>query len=76
MTIAERIRREGMVKGQIMLIEKQLSKRFGGISPLLEKRLRDSNLDLLDKFGESIFDFQNLQDAEDWWKKYPDRGNA
>ncbi len=58
------------------LIQRLLNKRFGGISPALEKRLKDSRADLLDRFGESILDFQDLKDAERWWDRHSKKGNA
>ncbi len=84
MTIAERLKQEGRtegifegeVKGRMMLIQKQLNKRFGGISPALEKRLKDSRPDVIDRFGESIFDFKDLADAERWWDRHSVGGNA
>ena len=76
MTIAERFRQEGIAIGRIGLIQKQLSKRFGGVSPMLEKKLRNSDMNALDKFAESIFDFKNLNDAERWWEDHGNEGNA
>jgi predicted transposase/invertase (TIGR01784 family) len=76
MTIAERIKQEGRVEGRMMLIRKQLNKRFGEMSPDLEKKLKDSELDLLDQFGEALFDFNNLKEAERWWDNFPKEGNA
>ncbi len=76
MTIAERLRQEGRVEGRMALIQRLLNKRFGGISPALEKRLKDSRADLLDRFGESILDFQDLKDAERWWDRHSKKGNA
>ncbi|QTA81054.1 DUF4351 [Desulfonema limicola] len=66
MTVAEQIRQSGVS----VLIQKQLSKRFGIISTLLEQKLRNSRLDILDQFGESIFDFKDLNDAEKWWETH------
>lgn len=80
MTIAERFkhegRMEGVLEGRMVLIQKLLNKRFGGVSPALEKKLKASRPDLLDKFGESIFDFKDLKDAERWWDNYPKERNA
>ncbi len=72
MTIAERLKQEG----RVVLIQRQLNRRFGGISPALQKKLKDSKPDLLDRFGESIFDFKDLKDAERWWDDFPKEGNA
>ena len=88
MTIAERIKQEGRTEGKLegklegrmegrmVLIHKLLNKRFGKISPTLEEKLQNSKLDILDKFGESLFDFNDLKDAENWWEAQGKEGNA
>ena len=76
MTIAERLRQEGFHNGQSQLILKLLKKRFGYLSPTLEKKLNESGVDVLDRFGESIFDFESLEDAEKWWEDFGKGGNA
>ena len=72
MTIAERLKHEGKTE----IIQKQISKRFGAMSPFLESHLQNSEADLLDRFGESMFDFNSLKDAENWWKTRGKAGNA
>ena len=80
MTIAERLRQEGKVEGigigRFELILKQLKKRFGYLSPAIERKLNESGVDVLDRFGESIFDFESLEDAERWWDDLEKGGNA
>ena len=80
MTLAEQIEQRGRLKGleegRSALIAKLIRKRFGDLSPEIEHRLHQSNLDLLDKFGEAIFDFKDLNDAEKWWDEHGNKGNA
>ena len=84
MTIAERLRQEGRQEGRLegfqsgqsQLILKLLKKRFGYLSPALEKKLNESGVDILDRFCESIFDFESLEDAEKWWEDFGKGGNA
>ncbi|MDM8537934.1 DUF4351 domain-containing protein [Desulfobacterales bacterium HSG17] len=75
MTVAEQIEKRGekrgLGEGKIRtggIILKQIKKRFGSVSPIIEQKLMQSDFDMLDKFGESIFDFKNLYDAEKWWE--------
>lgn len=79
-TIAERLRLEGRLEGRKEgrdeLILKQLKKRFGHLSPAIERKLNESGVDVLDRFGESIFDFKSLEDAERWWEDFEKGGNA
>ncbi len=76
MTIAKRLRQEGRLEGigRTELIWKQLKKRFGNLSPALERRLNESGVEVLDRFGESIFDFESLEDAEKWWEDVENGG--
>ncbi len=70
MTIAERLRQQGLDEGKLKTISillKLTKKRFGSVSPVLEEHLKQSDFDMLDKFGESIFDFNDIKDAEKWW---------
>lgn len=76
MTIAERLRQEGMGIGRFELLQKLLNKRFGYLPPVIERKLSESGMDDLDRFGESIFEFKTLEDAEKWWEDYEKKGNA
>lgn len=67
---------EGRKEGRMALIQKLLNKRFGGLSPDLQKKLQTSELEILDRFGESILDFKDLKDAENWWERQGKEGNA
>ncbi len=83
MTLAERIERRGEKRGKKIgekrgekrgekigissVYDRLLRKRFGGMTPVLEKRLTDADLDMLNRFGDSIPDFRNLKEAEKWW---------
>lgn len=87
-TIAERLRQEGRLEGRLEgklegrkegrdeLILKLLKKRFGHLSPAIKRKLSESGVDVLDRFGESIFDFESLEDAERWWEDFENSGNA
>jgi hypothetical protein len=76
MTIAERLHEEGARKGAFLIIQKLLKKRFGGIPQKLERQLESATPETLDEFGESLFDFNNLEEAEAWWAKRGEPGHA
>jgi len=42
----------------------------------MENRLRSTRVEILEKMGESIFDFKNIKDVETWWKKYVNSENT
>ncbi len=80
MTTAEQIRQKGREEGWqdgwqggwqggiSSFVVKLLKKRFGDVSPTLEQKLGQSDVEKLDQFGDSILDFKNLSDAEKWWE--------
>ncbi|CAN2044326.1 DUF4351 [Candidatus Magnetomoraceae bacterium gMMP-1] len=74
MTLGERIEKRGEKRGEksgkSSILVTQLIKRFGKISPSLEKGLKASDVEVLDKLGESIFDFKALSDVEKWWNEH------
>ena len=77
MTVADQIKQEGRQEGveeatmkTSGILVKQINKRFGSVSLLLKQKLMNSDLDTLDKFGESIFDFKDLKDVERWWASH------
>jgi len=69
-------RMEGRMEGRMTLIQKLLKKRFGYVPTGLAQKLENSELDVLDRFGESILDFEDLKDAENWWNTQGKEGNA
>ncbi len=62
--------RTGIEKGALSVIMKQLNRRFGSITPSLETGLKSSRVEVLEKLGESIFDFNDLGDLEKWWEEH------
>ncbi len=72
MTIAEQIRQRGREEGRqdgiSFILIKQLKMRFGDVPPTLEQNLGESEPEVLGEFGDSIFDFKDLSDAEKWWE--------
>ena len=69
MSLAERLIQEGVEEGKATLLMKMINKRFGRMPAALEDKLRASNPEVVDQFGESLFDFQSLEDVEKWWEK-------
>jgi len=70
LSVAEQYIREGRVEGISIMLTKQLKRRFGEIPPYLEKKLQSSDFEMLNKFGEFIFDFKNVGEAEKWWNTH------
>ncbi len=70
MTTAEQMRQKYGIEALSSMLTKMLKKRFGNISTAVEQKLGQSDSDILDKFGEAIFDFKELRDAERWFETH------
>ncbi|QTA81020.1 DUF4351 [Desulfonema limicola] len=74
MTVAEQIEKRGEIRGEIKgtssLLFSMLQERFGGITPVLETKLKNADINMLNKFGKSLFNFNKINDAEKWWETH------
>ncbi|QTA78088.1 Putative transposase, RpnA/YhgA-like and DUF4351 [Desulfonema limicola] len=70
MTVAEQIEKRGEIKGTSSLLFSQIFERFGGITPVLETKLKNADINMLNKFGKSLFNFNKIKDAEKWWETH------
>ncbi|MGA1823605.1 MAG: DUF4351 domain-containing protein [bacterium] len=61
-------KKEGKKEGKASLIIKLFKRRFGEISPELEKEIKSSEAEKLEKLGELIFDFKEYAEVEKWLK--------
>lgn len=61
---------EGIVKGQESatrrLVIKQLTRKFGNLSPELFSRVNGLNLDRVEALAEDLSDFTSVGDLERW----------
>jgi hypothetical protein len=61
----EKVRQE-MIKQEISLIIRQLKRKIGNFSPELESKIRDLSIEKLEDLGESLLDFNSLEDLISW----------
>lgn len=66
----------GLEEGRSALIAKQIRKKFGMFPEDLQRRLTGSDIETLDRFGEALFDFDKIEDAERWWETVDGDENA
>ncbi|CAK0764111.1 hypothetical protein CCP3SC15_3080001 [Gammaproteobacteria bacterium] len=59
-------RAEGEIKGKIALIERQLRRRFGQLSPHHETAIRRLSLERLETLSEDLLDFHAEADLAAW----------
>ena len=62
-------RAEGLTQGKETLVVRQIRKRFGFTSPETLEWLDRLSAEQLDELGESLFDFNELADLENWLKQ-------
>jgi len=61
------IKEEGRKEGLNDMLFKQLEARFGSIPTSLKSKLTAAESEKVFLFGQAIFSFQSIKDAEDWW---------
>lgn len=57
---------QGRQQEAVSLILRQLNRRFGGIAPDLEEKIRSLSVEKLEELGEALLDFSNVADLVDW----------
>ncbi|WP_409526310.1 DUF4351 domain-containing protein [Nitrincola sp. MINF-07-Sa-05] len=62
-TLSERLREEGMQQGEVILLKRLLSRRFGTLDAVTVKRLESASTDDLELFAENLLDANSLEDV-------------
>jgi predicted transposase YdaD len=57
---------QGLQQGEASLVIKLLSKRFGELDQTLVSQIRRLQVPQLEALGESLLDFSQLQDLNNW----------
>ncbi|MDM3854102.1 MAG: Rpn family recombination-promoting nuclease/putative transposase [Aphanizomenon gracile PMC649.10] len=61
-------RQEGRLNGEIILLIRQLSKRFGKLKDIYIEDIKSLNIEQLETLGEALLDFTDVNDLETWLK--------
>ncbi|MDB9309968.1 DUF4351 domain-containing protein, partial [Aphanizomenon sp. CS-733/32] len=61
-------REEGRLNGEIILLIRQLSKRFGKLKDIDIEDIKSLNIEQLETLGEALLDFTDVNDLETWLK--------
>ena len=59
-------RQEGRQEGEVNVIVRLLSRRFGALSPAQVSQVRSLSIPQLESLGEALLDFQSLGEFEAW----------
>jgi predicted transposase YdaD len=65
-------REEGVEEATFNLVMRQLSKRFGKISPKIRGSVAGLSLHILEELSEALLDFNNVDDLLAWLAKVKD----
>ena len=66
-------RQEGRQDGEMILLIRQLSKRFGKLKDIYIENINSLNIEQLEKLGEALLDFTDINDLETWLKSEIDK---
>lgn len=57
---------QGRQQGEVALIMRLLNRRFGGVTPQVEARIRSLSTEQLENFAEALLDFSDASDLDTW----------
>ncbi|MCW9682840.1 DUF2887 domain-containing protein [Dolichospermum planctonicum UHCC 0167] len=66
-------RQEGRQNGEMILLIRQLSKRFGKLKDIYIENINSLNIEQLENLGEALLDFTDINDLETWLKSEIDK---
>jgi flagellar biosynthesis/type III secretory pathway protein FliH len=59
---------QGKKQGELALLNRQLNRRFGSLSPQLQERIDNLSIAQLEELGEALLDFTTIEDLEAWFE--------
>lgn len=68
----QRGRQEGRQEGEAGLILRQVTRRFGTISPEIQNRIQKLSIPQLEELGEALLDFSAMTDLVNWLEELGD----
>ena len=61
---------EGRVEGERSLVLKQLARKIGTLSPVVQTQIEALSVEQLEALGEALLDFASLNDLSDWLRSH------
>jgi predicted transposase YdaD len=58
----------GRKQGELTLLNRQLNRRFGSVSPQLQERIDNLPIAQLEELGEALLDFTTIDDLSAWFE--------
>lgn len=57
---------QGREQGEIAVILRLLTRRFGPLTPAIETQIRNLSLEQLDNLADALLDFQTETELQEW----------
>jgi predicted transposase YdaD len=57
---------QGIQQGEFELVNRLIKKRFGEVSENTKFKIKNLSIEQLELLGESLFDFNSLDDVNNW----------
>jgi predicted transposase/invertase (TIGR01784 family) len=64
--VYQEAKQEGKQDGEMILLIRQLSKRFGKLKDIYIENINSLNIEQLENLGEALLDFRDINDLETW----------
>jgi hypothetical protein len=71
--VYQEAKQEGRQDGEMILLIRQLSKRFGKLKDIYIENIKGLNIEELEKLGEALLDFTDINDLETWLESEIDK---
>ncbi|UUO15506.1 MULTISPECIES: Rpn family recombination-promoting nuclease/putative transposase [Aphanizomenonaceae] len=71
--VYQEAKQEGRQDGEMILLIRQLSKRFGKLKDIYIENINSLNIEQLEKLGEALLDFADINDLETWLESEIDK---
>ena len=71
--VYQEAKQEGRQNGEMILLIRQLSKKFGKLKDIYIENINSLNIEQLEKLGEALLDFTDINDLETWLKSEIDK---
>lgn len=71
--VYQEAKQEGKQNGEMILLIRQLSKKFGKLKDIYIENINSLNIEQLEKLGEALLDFTDINDLESWLKSEIDK---
>ncbi|KHG42610.1 MULTISPECIES: Rpn family recombination-promoting nuclease/putative transposase [Aphanizomenon] len=71
--VYQEAKQEGRQDGEMILLIRQLSKRFGKLKDIYIENINSLNIEQLEKLGEALLDFTDINDLETWLESEIDK---